>query len=223
MPPSHQNLISNKNFGLYLSIDTKNSPLNSVLLPKNVAESRTLPLKNFQAKKSRNFKFWPTDALYISKESWEQVQFRFSKKKYNFVQKNIFFFHFFDFRGIIRAVRKFSMSSFSKFSKKNSSNDTTRAWLRCRGTKSGSGSNFGASLWELREINYNHEKKDTPATKELWSKMAFFKWAWQTLKVLPSPWPCTSSKSDIGAFKWGTVWHCTSKGCRITGRQSLNN
>ena len=57
MPPSHQNLISNKNFGLYLSIDTKNSPLNSVLLPQSVAESRTSPLKNFQAKKSRNFKF----------------------------------------------------------------------------------------------------------------------------------------------------------------------
>ena len=35
---------------------------------------------------------------------------------------------------------------------------------------------------------YNRGKKDTPATKELWSKIAFFKWAWQTLKVLPRPW-----------------------------------
>ena len=166
MPPSHQNLISNKNFGLYLSIDTKNSPLNSVLLPKSVAESRTSPIKNFQAKKSWNFKFWPTEVLYISKESWEQVQFRFSKKKYNFVQKNIFFFHFFDFRGMVRAGQKFSMSIFSKFSKKDSRNDSTRAWLRYRGTKSGSGSNFGASPWELREINYSCGHKVPPPQVE---------------------------------------------------------
>ena len=52
MPPSHQNLISNKNFGLYLSTDTKNSPLSCVLLPQSVAKSRTSPLKKFQAQKS---------------------------------------------------------------------------------------------------------------------------------------------------------------------------
>ena len=72
-------------------------------------------------------------------------------------------------------------------------------------------------------LSYNRRKKDAPTTKELWSKMALFKWVWQSLKLLPRPWPCTSLKSDIGAFQWGTVWHCTSKGCRITGRRSLNN
>ena len=118
IPPSHQNLISNKNFGLYLSIDTKNSPLNSVLLPKSVAESRTSPLKNFQAKKSWNFKFWPTEPLYISKESWEQVQFRFSKKKYNFVQKNIFFFIFLIFAVWLGPSENFPCQVFRSFQKK---------------------------------------------------------------------------------------------------------
>ena len=161
MPPSHQNLISNKNFGLYLSIDTKNSPLNSVLLPQSVAKSQTALLKKFQAQKSWNFKFWPTDALYTSKESWEHVQFRFSKKKYNFVQI-FFFFHFFDFRGMVRAGRKFSMSSFSKFSKKNSRNDSTRVCLRLKGTNSESGSNFEASTWEPQEIDYASGHKVPP-------------------------------------------------------------
>ena len=39
-----------------------------------------------------------------------------------------------------------------------------------------------------KKRSYNRGKKDTPATKEVWSKIAFFKWAWQTLKVLPCPW-----------------------------------
>ena len=33
-----------------------------------------------------------------------------------------------------------------------------------------------------------NRKKYMPATKELWSKITFFKWAWQTLKVLPCLW-----------------------------------
>ena len=118
--------------------------------------------KIFKPKKSWNFKFWPTEALYISKESWEQVQFRFSKKKYNFVQKNIFFFIFLIFAAWLGPAENFLCQVFRSFQKKNSRNDSTRAWLRCRGTKSGSGSNFGASPWELREINYSCGHKVPP-------------------------------------------------------------
>ena len=115
---SHQNLISNKNFGLYLSIDTKNSPLNSVLLQQSVAKSRTLPLKKFQAQKSWNFKFWPTDVLYTSKESWEPVQFRFSKKKYNFSQKKIFFSIFSIFASWSGLAENFWRQVFRSFQKR---------------------------------------------------------------------------------------------------------
>ena len=73
MPPSHQNLISNKNFGLYLSIDTKNSSLNSVLLPQSVAESRTLPLKNFQAKKNVEISNFDLQKRFISQKKAENM------------------------------------------------------------------------------------------------------------------------------------------------------
>ena len=118
VPPSHQNLISNKNFGLYLSTDTKNSPLSSVLLPQSVAKSRTSPLKKFQAQKSWNSKFWPTDVLYTSKESWEHVQFRFSKKKYIFLQKKNFFSIFSIFASWSRLVKNFRRQVFRSFQNK---------------------------------------------------------------------------------------------------------
>ena len=118
MPPSHQNLISNKNFGLYLSIDTKNSLLNSVLLSQSVAKSRTLPLKKFQAQNSWNYKFWPTDALYTSKESWEHVQFRFSKKKYDFSHTQKFFSIFSIFVSWSGLAENFRCQLFRSFQKK---------------------------------------------------------------------------------------------------------
>ena len=94
MPPSHQNLISNKNFGLYLSIDTKNSPLNSVLLPKSGAESQTLPLKNFKPKKVEISNF-DLQKHYISQKKAENKYNLDSARKSTILYKKIFFFSFF--------------------------------------------------------------------------------------------------------------------------------
>ena len=72
-------------------------------------------------------------------------------------------------------------------------------------------------------ITYNRGKKDTPATKELWSKIAFFKRIWQTLKVLPHPRASGSFLRGIRGFQKVATHSCTSRGYKVTDRQSLNN
>ena len=55
---------------------------------------------------------------YISQKKAENMYNLDSARKSTILYKKICFFHFFDFRGMVRAGRKFSMSSFLKFSKK---------------------------------------------------------------------------------------------------------
>ena len=52
--------------------------------------------ENFHAKICQNLKFFDTWELYTSKESLEHVQYKFKKKKYDFLKKK-FFFEIFDF------------------------------------------------------------------------------------------------------------------------------
>ena len=47
--------------------------------------------KKFSSQKNWNFIFWATETLYTSNESWESVELRFKKKKYDFLQKKFFF------------------------------------------------------------------------------------------------------------------------------------
>ena len=50
--------------------------------------------ENFHAKICQNSKFFDTWELYTSKESLKHVQYKFKKKKYDFLQKKIFFWNF---------------------------------------------------------------------------------------------------------------------------------
>ena len=47
--------------------------------------------KNFHAKICQNLNFFDTRELYTSKESLEHVQYKFKKKKYDFLQKKNLF------------------------------------------------------------------------------------------------------------------------------------
>ena len=55
--------------------------------------------------------------LYTSKESWEHVEFRFRKKKYDLYWKKIEKENFFDFFPTSEQSKKIFFSNFSKFSK----------------------------------------------------------------------------------------------------------
>ena len=67
---------------------------------------------------------------------------------------------------------------------------------------------------------YSGGRKYVTPTKEILSKMAFLKWAWQTLKVLPRPQNLGNQQPDIRAFQWGTTQSCILRGCKTAGRQS---
>ena len=56
--------------------------------------------------------------------------------------------------------------------------------------------------------------------RHLCSTLSLFKMSWQMLKVLPQPSPFVSSLPYLRAFKWGTLWPCTSWGIKHTTSQS---
>ena len=89
-PPSTQNLLSNEYFDLYLSIDTKNSPLYSILMPLQAAEWRRSKLKIFKPKKVKieNFEL---QKRYIPQNKAENIYNSVSaQKRKNFCKKKIF-------------------------------------------------------------------------------------------------------------------------------------
>ena len=55
----------------------------------------------------------------------------------------------------------------------------------------------------------------------LWSKMSTFQTDFCPLKMLACPCPPLYSITLVRAFKWGTVWHSTSRGIRTTRILSL--
>ena len=82
--------------------------------------------ENFHAKICQNLKFFDTWELYTSKESLEHVQYKFKKKKYDFLKEKIFFeiFDFFPKGGPfdVKIVKKIFFR-FSKILKTKPKND----------------------------------------------------------------------------------------------------
>ena len=68
-PPTTLKLLPDKYFDLWLSIDTKNSPLFWYTFAATSCQMTMVKNENFQAQNGQNFKFRATDVLYISKES----------------------------------------------------------------------------------------------------------------------------------------------------------
>ena len=90
IPPSTQNFLSNEYFDLYLSIDTKNSHLYSILMQLQAAEWRRSKLKIFKPKKVKieNFEL---QKRYIHQKRAENIYNSVSaKKRKNFCKKKYF-------------------------------------------------------------------------------------------------------------------------------------
>ena len=73
--------------------------------------------EKFLAKMGQNLEFFGTWELYTSEESLEHVQYKFKKKKYDFLKKKLFF-KIFDFFSV-----KKNFFRFSKILKINPKND----------------------------------------------------------------------------------------------------
>ena len=55
------------------------------------------------------------------------------------------------------------------------------------------------------------------------NEMAFFKWSWQRVKVLPRPWASKSKLSMIRPLKWGTLRLWIPTGFKMASCQSWKN
>ena len=85
------NLILDDNIGLWLSKNTKNSPLSTILLMLGLEESRRLATKNFQGKKVKikNFELYK---CYIPQKKAENMYNSDSGRKSTISSKKKYFF-----------------------------------------------------------------------------------------------------------------------------------
>ena len=117
-PPSTQNFLSNEYFDLYLSIDTKNSHLYSILMPLQAAEWRRSKLKIFKPKKVKieNFEL---QKRYIPQNKAENIYNSVSaQKRKNFCKKKIFLKFFWFSRHARGPPEIFDVQFFKNFQKK---------------------------------------------------------------------------------------------------------
>ena len=130
-----QNLISDKYYDLWLSIDTKNSTLSGILLLLQAAELRRSKMKIFKQKKVKISNFELQKRYIPQKKAKNIYNSDSTRKSLNFGKKN-FFFNFSDFRDMHEDPLKFSTFSFLKNFKKNSKNGFTGSYQTLKGTKS---------------------------------------------------------------------------------------
>ena len=82
-----QNWSPSNSFDLWLSKDTKNSTLWTVVLTMLAVKRQRRKMK-FYMQKSQNLKYLDTLELYTSKERLQHVQCKFKKKKYDYSKKD---------------------------------------------------------------------------------------------------------------------------------------
>ena len=100
------NLILDDNIGLWLSKNTKNSPLSTILLMLGLAESRRLATKNFQGKKVKikNFELYK---CYIPQKKAENMYNSDSGRKSTISSKKKIYFPIFQFSRHFQGWQKF--------------------------------------------------------------------------------------------------------------------
>ena len=91
-----QNLISDKYYDLWLSIDTKNSPLSGILLLLQAAELLRSKMKIFKQKKVKISNFELEERYIPQKKAKNIHKLDSARKSVNFCKK-IYFFQFFRF------------------------------------------------------------------------------------------------------------------------------
>ena len=92
------NSISYESWHILLKFDTLLRLLRLKLRPREAAEVAKVQAKKNSIKNSEIGNFWATKTLYTSKESWEQLSFRFEIKSETFVLKKLKKSRFRDFR-----------------------------------------------------------------------------------------------------------------------------
>ena len=146
-----QNLISDKYYDLWLSIDTKNSPLSGILLLLQVAELRRSKIKIFKQKKVKISNF-ELQKRYIPQKKAKNIHNSDSaRKSVNFCKKKLFFSIFPIFATCLRTPWNFWHSFFENF-KKYSKNGFTGSYQTLKGTKSRILVNLGQILWKWQTI-----------------------------------------------------------------------
>ena len=134
-PVSTQNLLSNKNFNIQLSIDTPNSPLCSVFLPLQASEGRKSEMKIFKQKKVKISNFELQERYIPQTKAKSMYNSDSARKSVNFCKKDIFFSIFLIFATCSKTHEIFDVHFFESF-KKNSKNDFTGSYQTLKGTKS---------------------------------------------------------------------------------------
>ena len=135
-PPTTLNLLPDKYFDLWLSIDTQNSPLCGILLRLRAVKWRWSKMKIFKRKKVEISNFG-LQKCYIPQKKAENIYNKDSARKSKIsCKKNIFFFDFSVFCLMLEDPRKFLTPNFPTFSKKISKNGLSGICLVPKGTKS---------------------------------------------------------------------------------------
>ena len=112
-----QNLISDKYYDLWLSIDTKNSPLSGIHLLLQAAELRRSKMKIFKRKKVKISNF-ELQKRYIPQKKAKNIHNSDSaRKSVSFCKKDIYFLIFPIFATCSRTPWNFWRSFFWKFQK----------------------------------------------------------------------------------------------------------
>ena len=132
-PPTTLNLLSDKYFDLWLSIDTKNSPLCGILLRLRAVKWRWSKMKFFKPKKVEISNF-ELQKCYISQKKAENIYNKVSARKSKISCKKIDFFSIFCL--MLEDPPKFLTFNFPTLSKKISENGLSSICLVPKGTKS---------------------------------------------------------------------------------------
>ena len=143
-----QNLISDKYYDLWLSIDTKNSPLSGILLLLQAAELWRSKMKIFKQKKVKISNFELQKRYIPQKKAKNIYNSDSARKSVNFCKKKEKFSIFLIFAACSRTPWNFRRLFFWKVSKKNSKNGFTGSYQTLRGTKSWILVNLAQILWK---------------------------------------------------------------------------
>ena len=107
-----------------------------IVWPLEVAEVTKVSRVNFFQQKIQNFQFLARNTWYTSNESWDYVEFKFTTKKYDLIEKNDKKSHFSHFCLENEADHFFSRANFSIFYNKNFKSGFTRGWQKLQLEKS---------------------------------------------------------------------------------------
>ena len=140
-----------------------------IVWPLEVAEVTKVSRVNFFQQKIQNFQFLARNTWYTSNESWDYVEFKFTTKKYDLIEKNDKKSHFCLEN---EADHLFSRANFSIFYKKNFKSGFTRGWQKLQLEKSPKKSFVSLVIRNWQEIKYVNVSQSNDNKLQLWHCIA---------------------------------------------------